>query len=102
MVVRLCHFRLLRGPLFQWACLRQALMLYAVLARLGYAVQIHFGVQKAGEALHGHSWVTIQGTPVAEQIRTELFTIVYSYPFGTCHASPDASALFSRDGHSGC
>jgi hypothetical protein len=79
-VVRLCQARLFRFPLFPRSCLRQALALYYVLTRLGYPVVVHFGVRKEGEELHGHSWVTYQGTPVAERTRTDLFTIVYSYP----------------------
>jgi Transglutaminase-like superfamily len=102
MVVQLCHLRLFRSPLFPRACLRQALTLYAVLTRLGYPMQVHFGVQKAGENLHGHSWVTVQGTPVAEQTQTELFPIVYSYPLGACHAPQDTCERFSHDGHSDC
>ena len=82
-VVRLCQARLFRLPLFPRPCLRQALALYYVLTRLGYPVAIHFGVRKEGEELHGHSWVTVQGTPVAERTRTDLFTTVYSYP-STC------------------
>jgi hypothetical protein len=78
-VVRLCQWRPFRFPIFPRACLRQALALYYVLTRLGYPVEIHFGVRKAGEELHGHSWVTVQGEPVAERMHTDLFTIVYSY-----------------------
>jgi hypothetical protein len=80
LVVRLCHLRLFRLPLFPRTCLRQALTLYVVLTRLGYPVQIHFGVQKTGETLHGHSWVTVQGQPVAERLQPTCFSIVYSYP----------------------
>jgi hypothetical protein len=79
-VIRLCQARLFCLPLFPRLCLRQALALYYVLTRMGYPVAIHFGVRKEGEALHGHSWVTCQGMPVAERTRTDLFTIVYSYP----------------------
>ena len=79
-VVRLCQARLFRLPLFPRSCLRQALALYYVLTRMGYPVVIHFGVRKEGGELHGHSWVTCQGTPVAERTRTDLFTIVYAYP----------------------
>ena len=79
-VVRLCQLPLFRWRVFPRACLRQALTLYRVLIRMGYPVAIHFGVQKDEQVLHGHSWVTIGGKPVAERTRTEIFTIVYSYP----------------------
>jgi len=84
-VVPLCQSWLFRLPLFPRPCLRQALALYYVLTRLGYPVAIHFGVRKEREELHGHSWVTCQGTPVAERTPTDLFTIVYSYPAPAGH-----------------
>jgi hypothetical protein len=80
MVVRVCRLKLFRLPLFPRACLRQSLALYYALARLGYPVQIHFGVQKKGKRLYGHSWVTLHGRPVAEKARIEVFKAVYSYP----------------------
>ena len=80
LVVRVCHLRLFRAPLFPRACLRQSLALYYVLSRLGYAVTIHFGVHKAEGMLQGHSWVTVQGTPVAEPNPGAMFHVVYSYP----------------------
>jgi hypothetical protein len=43
-------------------------------------VEIHFGAVKDGETLQGHSWVTIQGEPVADTARSELFKVVYTYP----------------------
>jgi Transglutaminase-like superfamily len=79
-VVHLCRWRLFRGPLFPQTCLRQALALYHILSRLGYPVAIHIGVYKTGEALRGHSWVTVDGRPVAESTRTDLFHPIYSYP----------------------
>jgi transglutaminase superfamily protein len=87
-VVRLCQARLFRLPFFPRSCLRQALALSYVLTRMGYPVTIHFGVRKAGGALHGHSWVTCQGMPVAEHTRTDLFTIVYSYPASAGRVPP--------------
>jgi Transglutaminase-like superfamily len=82
--VRLCHLRLFHFPLFPRACLRQALVIYYVLTRMGYPAEIHFGARKEGEQLHGHSWVTLQGRPVAERTRTGIFTTVYSYPSTAC------------------
>jgi hypothetical protein len=80
LVRQLCHLRPFRGSCFPRACLRQALTLYYVLTRMGYPVTIHFGVAKAGDALDGHSWVTIHGQPVAERLEPERWQIVYSYP----------------------
>jgi hypothetical protein len=80
LVVRVCRLRCFRLPLFPRACLRQALALYYTLCLMGYPVAIHFGVHKAQEALHGHSWVTVQGQIVAESRPVEVFHEVYSYP----------------------
>jgi hypothetical protein len=81
-VVRLCQLRLFRLPIFPKACLRQALALYHVLNRMGYPVEIHFGIHKNKGDLQGHSWVTIHGNPVADTARSEMFKPVYS------HSSP--------------
>jgi hypothetical protein len=80
LVVRVCHLRCFRPPLFPRACLRQALALYYTLRRLGYPAAIHFGIHKAEEALHGHSWVTVQGQIVAESMPVKTFHEVYSHP----------------------
>jgi hypothetical protein len=78
-VIGLCHMRIFYLPIFPKVCLRQSFALYHVLNRMGYPVEIHFGVQKQGEELMGHSWVTIQGKPVADTARREIFKPVYSY-----------------------
>jgi Transglutaminase-like superfamily len=82
-VRRVCQLRCFRGRLFPQACLRQALALYAVLARLGYPVEIHFGVFKPEGTLRGHSWVTVGGVPIEERRRPGVLTRVYSYPAAT-------------------
>lgn len=81
-VSRLCEMQLFGLPMFPKPCLRQSLALYRVLTHMGYPVEIHFGVRKQGKELAGHSWVTMQGHPVAEQSRTENFKPVYSYSSG--------------------
>jgi Transglutaminase-like superfamily len=67
---------------FPKLCLRQSLALYRTLCQMGYPVEIHFGARKNGEDLHGHSWVTLHGEPVADTARNEIFKVVYSYPYG--------------------
>ena len=79
-VTRICYLRLFGARVFPRACLRQSLTLYRVLTRMGYPVEIHFGVRKAGDDLLGHSWVTIEGKPLADGTQTYLFKAVYSYP----------------------
>ena len=89
LVVRLCQLRLFRWPMFPRMCLRQALALYRVLTWMGYPVEIHFGIHKEGEDLRGHSWVTVQGQPVAERAQTEVFRTIYSYSSATSCSSVD-------------
>jgi Transglutaminase-like superfamily len=79
-VVRICRLGLFHLPLFPQACLRQSLALYRTLRRMGYSAEIHFGIRKDGKDLRGHSWVTLEGKPVADRTRTGLFAAVYSYP----------------------
>jgi hypothetical protein len=76
---RICNLRPFRSRFFPQRCLRQSLTLYRTLTRMGYPVELHFGVYKNGEKLRGHSWVTIEGKPVAEGTRTEIFKSIYSY-----------------------
>ena len=83
---------------FPRPCLRQSLTLYRVLTRMGYPVEIHFGVRKAGDDLQGHSWVTIEGKPVADRTRMDVFKAVYSYPrFDPTLFQRDESILAKRD-----
>ena len=81
-VTRICNLRPFRSRLFPKQCLRQSLSLYRTLIRLGYPVEIHFGVLKDDKSLHGHSWVTLQGEPLADTVRSGIFKVVYSYPSG--------------------
>ena len=80
MAVRVSQLPLFRLPIFPGACLRRALALYYVLSRLGCPVQIHFGVQKGGHSLDGHSWVTLRGAPIADPDGAAAFSTVYSFP----------------------
>jgi len=79
-VTRICHLRPFHSRFFPKLCLRQSLALYRTLSRMGYPVEIHFGVMKDSKNFHGHSWVTMQGEPVADTARSEVFRVVYSYP----------------------
>lgn len=79
-VKRACNLRLFRSALFPKHCLRQSLTLYRCLKRMGYPVQIHFGVMKDLGDFRGHSWVTIGDKAVADTARSGVFQTVYSYP----------------------
>jgi hypothetical protein len=94
LVVRVCQLRVFRSRLFPRACLRQSLALYYVLSRVGYPVIIHFGVRKEEDTLQGHSWVTVQGTPVAEQTPADVFHVVYVYPPAiSCSADHETGSI---------
>jgi len=79
-LVRLCHLRFFQLSLFPRDCLRQSLVLYRALTRMGYPAAIHFGVRKESSVLEGHSWVTVHNKPLAERAPVTSFTTVYSYP----------------------
>jgi hypothetical protein len=87
-VFYICRLRPFHLPLFPRTCLRQSLALYRSLVCMSHPVEIHFGIRCQGESLHGHSWVTIQGKPVAERTPTEIFRTIYSYP-----PAPNRSSL---------
>jgi hypothetical protein len=46
---------------------------------MGYPVEIHFGVRKDDKTLSGHSWVTMEGKPVADTTYSGIFKAVYSH-----------------------
>ena len=96
-VVRLCGLRFFRLPFFPRACLKQSLVLYRVLVRMGRPVRIHFGVQRRGSAIEGHSWVTLHGRPIAERVPPETFATVYSYPL-QADANDMEVGIFERRG----
>jgi len=81
-VTHISSLRLFRSRFFPKLCLRQSLALYRTLTQMGYPVKIHFGARKDGEDLHGHSWVTLHGEPVADTAPNEIFKVLYSYPLG--------------------
>ncbi len=62
-------------------CMKRSLLLFRYLRTWGYAVRIHFGVQKLGERLDGHAWVSYQTIPIAEAgDPRRVFKEMYSYP----------------------
>ena len=75
-----CNLRPFRSRFFPKLWLRQSLTLYRTLSRMGYPVEIHFGVRKEENNITGHSWVTIAGKPVADTSYSAIFKTVYSYP----------------------
>ncbi len=74
-----CGLRAFRLRLFPQRCLRQSLTLYRALSRMGFPVEIHFGVVKNQDTFRAHSWVTLEGQPVADTAHSGSFKRVYSY-----------------------
>ena len=79
-VTRVCNLRVFHSRIFPKPCLRRSLTLYRTLNQMGYPVEIHFGVRKDHKNLQGHSWVTIDGEPLADTAPDGQFNVVYSYP----------------------
>lgn len=77
-VAAVCNLHLFRSRVFPKRCLRQSLALYRTLLRLGHSPRIHFGVRKDGHVLIGHSWVSIDGTAIADTSGARFETI-YSH-----------------------
>ncbi len=65
-------------PVFPKLCLRRSLALFRLLSRMGYPVEIHFGVRKDGGNLGGHSWVTLHGNALGERDPADDFRTIYS------------------------
>ena len=78
-VCRVCRVPLFSLPIFPRACMRQSLALYRELTRMGYAATIHFGVRREGARISGHSWVTLDGIPLAESHPVQPLSVTYSY-----------------------
>jgi hypothetical protein len=79
-LIRLCQCPFFRLPLFPKHCMRQSLVLYRAMIRMGYPVAIHFGVHKNETSFRGHSWITVNGRLLGEPGPVSHFTTVYSYP----------------------
>jgi hypothetical protein len=90
-VIRVCNLRVFHARLFPKTCLRQSLTLYRTLSRMGYPVQIHFGVINNENGFQAHSWVTVEGETVADTARSGIFKVVYSY--SSCRQSRECRRL---------
>jgi hypothetical protein len=76
---RICHLRPFRSRIFPKPCLRQSLALFRTLNRMGYPAAMHLGISKQGSDFRGHSWVTVDGKPVADTAPYDTFSPIYSY-----------------------
>lgn len=55
-----------------FTCLRQALMVYWLLRRRGFAPELMIGVRKRDGMVDGHAWVELQGAALNQQNLTHV------------------------------
>ncbi len=69
-------------PLFFGHCLLRSLTLYYLCTRLGYPVQIAFGVRpKAGGGMDAHGWLVLEGSAFMERAGVDRhFMPVWTLP----------------------
>lgn len=67
-----------------WAgspCLLRSLTLYYFATRCSLGVKIHCGVRRAGSALEGHAWLSLDGKPFYERGRPDqIFSVTLTFP----------------------
>jgi hypothetical protein len=69
-----------RGP-FRQSCLRRSLVLFRHLRSSGFPVAILFGISQPSDALDGHAWLELDGSPIAESDGPQLrYRVIYRYP----------------------
>ncbi|MBI2902690.1 MAG: lasso peptide biosynthesis B2 protein [Candidatus Methylomirabilis oxyfera] len=62
-------------------CLLRCLALYRYCRERGIPVSIHFGVKQGPTGLEGHSWVSVDGTPLFEaEEMLRSYASIYTYP----------------------
>lgn len=77
----------LENKFFPVKCWKKSMLLYRMLKKYGFDVKLHFGVslrdkQKNPSPLYGHSWITIDNSPVFNNDipLSESLTEILSYP----------------------
>ena len=70
--------------LASWAgspCLLRSLALYYFATRCGFAVKLHCGIRRAGDALEGHAWLSLHDKPFFESGLPDLtYAITFTFP----------------------
>lgn len=80
-VLRYSHTIITRILHSRRPCLLRSLVLYRYCWKHGVPASIHFGVQSGTDKLKGHSWVTLNGSPIGEpKAALRPYVTVYSYP----------------------
>ena len=68
---------------FPWRrkCLPRTLTLYYFATRSGYPVRVHCGIQRHGDNLQGHAWLSLYGCPFLENDDPmPHYVIVWTFP----------------------
>lgn len=68
----------MRFPL-RGSCIPRSLALYYFATRCGLPVHVHCGVRRVGEALQGHAWLTLNGSPFLEEGNPD-YAVTFSFP----------------------
>ncbi len=62
-------------------CFPRSLTLYWFARGLGVPVHFHCGIQKRGDCLDGHAWLSLDGRAILEPTRQwEGFAVTYAFP----------------------
>lgn len=62
-------------------CLIRSLVRFFLAQRYGVPVRFHCGVRRAGEALVGHAWLSLDGKPFKDANNPfQDFTLTFTYP----------------------
>lgn len=90
-----CHVKIVKVLfrinrwVFRTKCLRQSLVLFWSLRQAGIPVGIHFGVGRLDGSLEGHSWISLEGSPVAESEPPALrYREILGFPSTTTTPTP--------------
>ena len=79
-VRRIATLAVFRNRLFPRVCLRRALTGFAMLSGGRCPPTFVIGVRTTPDGINAHSWLNLEGCPLAERRSVDDFRIVYTYP----------------------
>jgi len=79
-VRRIANLSLFRKRWFPRVCLRRALTGFALLSGRRWRPTFVIGVRTTPDGINAHSWLNLEGCPLAERRSVDDFRIVYTYP----------------------
>ena len=101
-VIYLCErlLRLARKVGISFSCLRRSIVLYHFLRAYGVPVVINFGAKWAGDALTGHSWLTLDGAVYLDTPgKVEQFVPFFSLPPDGNGTTVTSAGVEARSSH---